>query len=110
MLPVLVLSVVTLAPEVVNPVVTRVVVPVVVVFTVVPLSVAETVLLLPAPAAGKVCTASAFPTLAPGSENTALAVRQHLVFSAADSQQYAAGAAYPSPKHSHTCTPPVPKL
>ena len=80
--PVLVLSEVTLPPDVVNPVVVAVVVAVV---------------LLPAPSTGKVCTASAFPTLAPSSENTALAVRQHLVFSATDSQQYAAGAAYPSP-------------
>ena len=80
--PVLVLSEVTLPPDVVNPVVVAVVVAVV---------------LLPAPSTGKVCTASAFPTLAPGSEKTALAVRQHLVFSATDSQQYAAGAAYPSP-------------
>lgn len=94
--PVLVLSVVTLPPDAVNPVVVPVVVPATVVLTVVPLPVSATVLLL-APSTGKVCTASAFPTLAPGSENTALAVRQHLVFSAADSQQYAAGAAYPSP-------------
>ncbi len=57
-----------------------------------------------------VCTASAFPRLAPGTENTALAVLQHREPSAADSQQYAAGAAYPSsPPHSHTCTPALPK-
>lgn len=59
---------------------------------------------------GKVWTARAFPMLAPGSENTADCVLQHAVFSLADSQQYAPGFAYPSPTHSHTCTPPVPKL
>jgi hypothetical protein len=59
--------------------------------------------------AGKVCTASAFPTVAPGSEKTAVFVRQHRVFSAADSQQYAPGSSYPSPTHSHTCTPFPPK-
>ncbi len=85
MLPILVLSVATLPPDEVNPVVVPVAV-----LTVAPLPVSATVLL---PSTGKVCTASAFPMLAPGSENTALAVRQHLVCSAADSQQYAAGSA-----------------
>jgi len=59
---------------------------------------------------GKVWTARAFPMLAPGRENTAVCVLQHAVPSRADSQQYAPGFAYPSPTHSHTCTPPVPKL
>jgi hypothetical protein len=37
--------------------------------------------------AGNVCTSSAFPIAAAGSENTAVAVLQHRVFSPADSQQ-----------------------
>jgi hypothetical protein len=40
-----------------------------------------------------VCTASAFPMVAPGREKTAAGVWQHLVFSLSDSQQYAAGSA-----------------
>jgi hypothetical protein len=40
---------------------------------------------------GKVCTAFAFPRVAPGSENTASGVRQHSVFSLLDSQQKAPG-------------------
>ncbi|KAK0620576.1 hypothetical protein B0T14DRAFT_567319 [Immersiella caudata] len=61
------------------------------------------------PTPTNVCTEAALPMVAPGNEKTASAVWQHRVFSDIDSQQYAAGSAYPSPTHSQTCTPPARK-